>query len=180
MRPRRGWYALGGVLVFLGATVAVALLASFLRNVAGPLSRFSTGLPVEAELDAGAERTIYRDAAQIAPAGAVSCEVLEVATGQPVRTTPTAGLTLTRGDEEYLSVANFEVSRAGRYRVACSSGSAQPVALAVGPRVRILGSVARVFGAIVSGLAGLLLGGAVVAVVAVKRNRHRRRLLGRG
>ena len=158
----------------------MALLASFVRNVAGPLSRFSTGRPVEAELDAGDERTIYRDSARSGPAAAISCQVLEVATGQPVPTTPTAGLTLTRNDEEYLSVANFEVSRAGRYRVACSSDSAEPVALAVGPRVRVLGGVARVFGAVVSGLAGLLLGGAVVAVVAVKRNRHRRRLQGRG
>ena len=164
--------------MFLGFLVAAALVASFVRNVAGPLSRFSTVRPVEVELGAGAERTIYRDAATLTPAGAVACQVVEVATGRSVPTTPAGGLTLTRGSEEYASLADFEVDQAARYRVACAADNAHPVGLAVGPRVRILGSVARVFAAVGSVVVALLLGAAIVAVTAVKRHRHRRRLMG--
>ncbi|MDQ3570794.1 MAG: hypothetical protein M3396_09300, partial [Actinomycetota bacterium] len=66
----------------------------------------------------------------------------------------------------------------GRYRVSCSASTARPVPMAVGPRIGIFASIGRVFGAVAVVLVSLALAAATIAVTAVKRNRHRRRLQG--
>ena len=104
------------------------------------------------------------------------CQVTDVASGQDVATSASRAVDLTLGDEEFRSLASFRVDRDGRYRVRCSNPGGEPVRMAVGPRIRVLRSVARVFAAIGVGLVSLGLTAAVVAVTAVKRNQHRRRL----
>lgn len=174
----------GGVLV-VGLGVATVLVASFVAGFIAPVTRFTTATPLERHLPAGAERAIYRDARP--PVAAyregddrfgprLSCRVVEVATGASVPTRGGGAFTLTLNDEEWRSVASFEVERAGRYQVSCSSGSSVPVRLALGPRVRIFRGVAHVLGAIASAVVGLALAAVIIAVTAVRRRNHRLQL----
>ncbi len=166
------WYGLAAVPLFLGGVTALLLGLVFVRHVTGPLSRFSTERPLERQLPAGAERTIY----SYEDPGDIHCSVTEVATGRDVSAVPSAGITLTIGDQELQSVARFEVERAGLYRVSCSAPD--PTRLAVGPRLRVFREVGRVFAAIFALLGGAALAAVVVTIVAVRRHQHRRRLQG--
>ena len=177
IRPSRLWYGVAGAILVVGMAGAVLLAVSVITDAVG-VSRFSTNRPVEASLQAGDERTIYTGAADTSYAPAPTCQVVDVATGAAVPTTSTTGLTLTLGDDELRSLVNFEAEHDGRYRVSCSADSARPVGMAVGPRIGILSSVGRIFAAVAVGLVSLGLTAATIAVTAVKRNRHRRRLQG--
>jgi len=154
---------------------AALLVFSVVRDVAG-VTRFTTGNPVEADLVKGEERTIYssRPARQPSFRPEPDCEVTDAA-GQAVPTTRDGSFTLTLGEEEFHSVARFRVSEDGRYRVSCSLDSAEPIDLAVGPRIRIFRSIGRVIGAGAVGLVALAVAVAIVAFTAVKRHEHRRR-----
>ncbi len=161
-----------------GAVVAAVLLFSFVDDLTGA-SRFTTGRPVEAELGAGAERTIYT---AVNSAGSPSvlepaCQVTELASGQPVPTRPAGAVTLTLGDDVYRSLAHFEVSRDGRYRVACNAGTTTE--MAVGPRLRVFRSAGRIVAAIGTGVLALALGATIIAVTAVKRHRRQKPAGGR-
>ena len=135
------------------------------------LTLFPTDAPLEIDLPAGAERTIYRDLADLSPR--VSCKVEEAGTARPVPVRSATGFTLTIGDEELSSIASFKADEARRYVVTCSSDSARPVDVAVGPRIRVFRSLGRIFGAGAVGLAALCLSAAIIAVTAVKRHERR-------
>lgn len=167
---------MAGAILAVGVVIAALLVFSFVDQVSG-VSRFTTNRPVEADLSAGDERTIYagRPArASFPPEPA--CQVAEVATGSTVPTTPASSFTLTLGDDEFRSLVHFEVDHDGRYRVSCSAHRARPVPMAVGPRIGVVASIGRIFGAFAVGVASLALSAVTIAVTAVKRNQHRRRL----
>ncbi len=166
---------MGAAVLLLGIVTAALLVFSVVRDVAG-VTRFTTGNPVEADLVKGEERTIYSSG----PVGGgslrlePSCQVTDAA-GRMVPTTLDDSFTLTLGEEEFRSLARFRVDHDGRYRVSCSFDSAEPIDLAVGPRIRIFRSIGRVFGAGAVGLVALAVAVAIVAFTAVKRHEHRRR-----
>ncbi|MDP8992937.1 MAG: hypothetical protein M3N31_07815 [Actinomycetota bacterium] len=169
---------MAGAVLVVGMAAAVALVALFVKDVARPLTRFTTTQPVAVELPAGAERTIYRQTGSSFFDPPLSCQVVDVATGGEVPTTSSLGFTLTLGDEEFVSTAAFRAPRPGRYRVACRADAAVPVRLAVGPRIRIVGGVARIFGAVAVVLVSVAVTAAIAVVTAVRRHQHRRRLQG--
>ncbi len=179
LRPSRAWYGVAGAILVVGLAGAALLASSVFKSLAD-VARFSTNRPVEASLQAGDEGTIYTSTATGASSFSpeTTCEVVDVATGAAVPTTTAAPVTLTLGDDEFRSMANFEVDHDGRYRVSCSASTARPVPMAVGPRIGIFASIGRVFGAVAVVLVSLALAAATIAVTAVKRSRHRRRLQG--
>lgn len=178
VRPSRAWYALAAAILVVGGVGAVLLVVSVFKDVAG-VSRFGTNRPVEANLEAGDQRTIYAGVDASGFAREPTCRVADAGSGAVVPTTEaSSSLTLTLGEDEFRPLANFEIERDGRYRVSCSMGTARAVPMAVGPRIGIARSVSRVLGAIALGLVSLALAAATIAVTAVKRNRHHRRLQG--
>lgn len=172
--PSRSWYGVGAAVLLLGIVTAALLVLSVVRDVAG-VTRFSTSQPVEADLPAQAERTIYREDGQSLLSAPVACEVSDLTTGERVAVTPNEGFSFEHSDEALVSMVRFRTSHAGRYRVSCSTDSTQPIDLAVGPRIRIFRSIGRVFGAGAAGLVALATAVAIVAFTAVKRHEHRRR-----
>ena len=156
-----------------GIVLAAVLLFSFVDDLIG-VSRFATGQPVEADLRAGTERTIYsEDPSTGVPATArPACHVIDVATARAVPTRPAGLLTLTLGDDVYQSLAHFDVDRDGRYRIECSASA--PLDMAVGPRLQLFRSAGRIVAAIGTGLVALALGATIIAVTAVKRHRRRK------
>ena len=161
------------MVLVVGAVAASVLVISFVKGVAGPLSRFTTTSPVEVDLRAGAERTIYRGSPDTTFGTRVSCRVTEAATGQEIPVRLGGGFTLTLGDEEYVSAAAFEAPRAGRYRVTCSSDSAGSTPMAVGPRIRVARGVATIFAAIAIGLVSVALTAVIAVLTAVRRHQSR-------
>lgn len=165
---------MAGAVLVVGVVVAALLVFSVVDDLSG-VSRFSTDRPVEGELSAGEQRTIYSAADGSSFRSEPTCQVVDVVTSQAVATTPATSLTLTLGEDEFRSLAHFRVPRAGRYRIICSADSTRPVPMAVGPRIALFRSVGRIFGAIAVGLVTLALTAVIVAVTAVKRNQRRRR-----
>jgi hypothetical protein len=153
----------------VGAAGLIFLLVDEVTS--GGLTHFTTDAPLEIDLPAGAERTIYRDRADLSPR--VSCKVEEAGTARPVPVRSATGFTLTIGDEELSSISSFEADEAGRYLVTCSSQSARPVEVVVGPRIRVFRSLGRVFSAGAIVLVALCLSAAIIAVTAVKRHQRR-------
>ena len=167
-------------MILVAGLVGAALLVASVFKGLVDVARFSTDRSVEASLQAGDDSTIYTSVVTDASSfrAEPACEVVDVATGAPVPTTPASSMTLTLGDDKFRSLANFEAAHDGRYRVSCTAGAAPPIMMAVGPRIGIFGSVGRVFGAVAVVLVSLALAAATIAVTAVRRNRHRRRLQG--
>lgn len=166
---------MAGAILVAGFVVAALLVVGFVRNLAG-VTRFTAGQPVELDLSAGAQFTVYTGAVStggsLAPAP--TCDVVDVSNGQPVATAPAGPLTLTLNDDVYRSLAHFKIERDGRYRVSCSSRSGEPVPMVVGPRIRIGRSVGRILAAGAIGLSALGAAAAIIAVTAVKRYQARR------
>ena len=178
VRPSRAWYGLAAAILVVGGVVAVLLVVSVVKDVAG-VSRFSTSRAVEADLEAGDERTIYAGVVDSGFESEPTCGVVHTGRGAGVPTTPSSSsLTLTLGEDEFRPLAQFEAERDGRHRISCSAPGVRPMPMAVGPRIRVVRSVSRVLGAIAAGLVSLALAAATIAVTAVKRHRHRRQLQG--
>ena len=163
-------------------TFAVILFVTTIEDLSGDIKPLRAPGSVTVELDKDEGRTIYRqvvaDGRQVETPSAFGLDLdCDVTGPSPVKVDSTGGFTLTRGNDQYTSEFNFEVDRAGAYRVRCRpEGSDRRIRLAVGPRVPVLGFIGRVFGMLALGFGGLLLSGGLVALVAVLRYNHRRRL----
>jgi hypothetical protein len=165
----------GAVPLLLGIVVAVLLGAVFVKHLTGPFTRFTTGTPVEGFVEAGDGRTIYVAVDQ-PPSYDLACRVTDATTEAVVDARSSTAVTYTRGDEEFRSFETFEAPRDARYRVTCSAG--EPMRMAVGPDIDVVKEVGRLFGAFGAAGLGLVLSAIVIALTAVFRHRHRRRLQG--
>jgi hypothetical protein len=168
-----------GAVLAVGLTVAAVLVFVSVGDiVSSEFERFTTAAPAVVELPAGAERTIYTGD-PTADLGFFRadprCDVVNLTTSEAVPTRAAGSLTLTLNGRTYHAARLFEVGPAGRYRVSCPLDSAQAIPMAVGPRIRIFRSVARIFAAVAVAFISLCGGGAILAVTAVKRDDARRR-----
>ncbi|MDP8976607.1 MAG: hypothetical protein M3N28_09660 [Actinomycetota bacterium] len=154
----------------------MTLVFSAVSDVVRPVTRFTSDRPVEADLRAGANRTIYGGGlANAGPSTRPECRVADVVTGEEVPTSPAGLVTLTLGSDEYQSLVHFRIERDGRYRITCANGRDRPVAMAVGPRLRVLRSAGRVFGAAGAVILSAVIAVPLIAVTAVKRREDHRR-----
>ncbi len=168
----------------VGAGVLVFLVVDDVTSAG--FKRFTTTAPVEVDLSAGAERTIYTGD-PTADSGFFrddpECKVVDLTTGSTLPTEATASHVVTPGDGTYQAALSFRVVHDGRYRVDCSAEDLQPgslpnrrpVPMALGPRIRIFRSAPRVLGAGAIALFALCVAVAIVAVTAVKRHEQRHR-----
>jgi hypothetical protein len=181
LRPSRLWYWVAGA-VGLAAVAGAVLIAYSL--IFGPLLSDLTPLDAPGEvtidLDSGAERTIYiqtRDSGgriEAAAGASITCRVTQ-AGGGPVALDGAGDLTVTKGDDSYDALLEFEAPESGSYSVRCQDAvrPGQSHALAIGERVKI-------FRGILGALAVFLVGAGVATAIGLiawsRRRSHRRRL----
>lgn len=187
IRPSRAWYAVAVVIAVAGVVVAALLAVGLYRAVDKPVERFASGERITVEARDGDRRTVYQQVGGPLPTGArdageVTTADLECDIRGPgeaaVATEPSSNLSLTLGNYEYHAKRDWKAERAGRYSVACRSTSApeRRLGLAVGPRIRVLGFVSSILGALGALFGGVALGAMIAVLTAVLRYQSRRRL----
>ena len=99
----------------------------------------------------------------------LSCNLVEVASGEPVRLeTPTGSTTYSLGGYAGQSMFQFELARGGAYLFTCTSGENDPAVLAIGPGIGA-GIVLAVLSIVLPLIA------AIVIAVVIRRKRRRSR-----
>jgi hypothetical protein len=131
-------------------------------------------------LQEGEDQTIWRhtrgasDPSADAPP---SCTVRDRRNERTAPVTRAGNLTLTVGGSRYEAELNFSPPAEGLYSVSCRPApGAQVQALAIGKRPHFARFGALVVGAIAGVGLGVLMCGGAIALVAVLRHRHKRRL----
>lgn len=163
VRPSLAWLALAALPVVAGIAIAVLLFVDALGDATESFTPLNG--PRTVQLEAGEGRGIWaRTAAEVSG----SCSVLP----RPKELKDTNGVTVTTGGVEYHSFLRFRARDAGRYTVNCAAS--QPLSL--GPYLTAGRLVAAIGGILGSFFGGFLLGGVVVAVVLLGRERSKRRL----
>ena len=174
---------MGGAVFLAGVAGAVLLVVVTLRSATGDLTHLTTPGSASVELETGDSRTVYvqtlvdgRGRARDASATDFDCRVMGPDGAAEVSGT-SGSFTLTRGDDEYEAALKFSAAGSGPHRVTCRHrGGEDPIPLAIGPHVEVLGFVGGIFGIFVSFFGGLVIAGLIIALTALLRHRHRQRL----
>jgi hypothetical protein len=164
IRPSFAWVALAVVPVVGGIVLAVVLGLGLLDDVTGDFH--SLDGPRTVRLDEGEGRGIWTANSEDASG---FCSARGPAEAQMQRTN---GVTVSSGGTEYHSFLRFRAPASGTYTVDCAAS--RPLAL--GPYItggRIFAGVAGILGAF---FGGFLVGGLLVCVVLLARERSTRRL----
>jgi hypothetical protein len=164
IRPSLAWLGLAGLPVLAGIAGAVVLLVVTLEDITGDFDALDG--PRIVRLDEGEGRGIWAHTD-----GPVSGSCQATGLGR-VEMKDTDGVTVTSGGREYHSFLRFEAPRDGAYRVDCAAS--QPLSL--GPSVTGLRIFTGVAGVLGSFFGGLLLGGGLLGLVLILRERSKRRL----
>lgn len=188
VRPSRAWYALAAGVAIAGVGGAVLLALALFHAVDKPIERFPSGQTLVLALGPGEHRTVYQQVRGVDPSPepyrlrdvsswALACRVRGPG-GEQVATTSSGSLTLTLGDDEYRAKRDFAATLSGPYAVSCPApgvpGGAR-LALAVGPRIRILGVVSSILGALAALFGGVAVAGVIAGLTALLRHQNRRR-----
>lgn len=178
--PSRTGYWVGGVIAVLGVAAGVALLAANFTGVARDLDRFER-LPVPGgkvlSLPVGKHVVYIESGPGEPPPTTVEVRVQEEATGTALPLEPYAtSFTYTTGDRHGRAAQTFVVERAGRYRVAASGPAGAGLSVTVGPPLggTLVNRIAGAFGGFGLLFGGPIVGGIIILVTAVRRNRARR------
>jgi hypothetical protein len=188
VRPSRAWYAVAAVVAIAGVAGAILLGLALFHAVDQPIERFASGRTLVLAMQRGDRRTIYQQVRGVdrasglyrlddVGAGVLACRVRGPG-GQPVPTTASGNLTLTLGSDEYHAKRDFAATRTGAHAVTCPAPGVPEgarLALAVGPRIRILGFVTSIFGSLAALFGGLAVGAVIAGLTALLRHQNRRR-----
>ncbi|MQA85954.1 MAG: hypothetical protein GEV03_15335 [Streptosporangiales bacterium] len=183
LRPRRRWYvvagAIAGVLVLAGVGGFAYGLATAVTE--GDLGkRFRAGETVTVRLAPEPQPAIYVAESE-GPAPDAECAVTSTSGGNARVSRPDYAFEVTRDGVSWDLRYVIDVTAAGNYQVVCRPSAGD---VAATYRIGEAPRMARFFGGLFGGLAslfvlpaiGVLAGGVMVAVVAIRRNDHRRRL----
>jgi hypothetical protein len=173
LRPGRHWYvtaaAIAVVLTVLGVAFGVYRFAGLTGRVDTD-HQFANGDTVTLRLEPGAERAVWAKYPGRSPGP--RCDI--TGPGDPRLTDPGTDVYLT-GDETWHVVQVIHVSQAGDYTLTCSSQALSRYALGgTGVLTTFAGGLALV---IVLPALGFGVCAVIVLVTAVRRSRHRKRLL---
>jgi hypothetical protein len=169
--------------VGLSVVLFIGFFSSLVDELTGPLTHFRAPGEVRLELEAGAERTIYRQERESgSPVRGGSepdptCTVTS-ADGARVEVGDSFEWTLTRSGDIYEAMYDFTSSRSGTYRVACeaSDRARGPVPLAIGESIGLLDLFKKAGAALAVFFGGLIAAAAIAIVTAVMRDSHKKRL----
>ena len=182
LRPRARWYWLTALPLVIGAVAATLLAIATVDAFPDEPDAFTAPGGPTKQLEGGEDYTIFTrspesefDARPDPPTP--DCEVVSLPGGDRVELDDAGNTTLTFGGSEYETALHLTAPRTGRYEVSCQPGSAFGAqGLAFGERPN-LGRFGVLLGSAIASLVlALLLAAAIVAVVAVRRHRHKRRL----
>jgi hypothetical protein len=187
LRPSRAWYWVAGALIVLSVVVAGYLFFSILRPLFDPIDNFTAPGSVTVDLDGGDQRTIYTQTTGIdtpvtptlvdVSPNDLACTVTGPG-GKRLDLSRADGFTYTKNNDEYRAKLEFKASDSGEHVVRCAyrPAPAERIALAVGPHFGTVGFVTRLLLFFVVLFGGLLLGIGLAVLVAVLRQRSKKRL----
>jgi hypothetical protein len=180
IRPNAWWYASCAIPLVACVVLGVLLLVGAIRAVAHGLTDFTTPSAVTVGLDEGDQRDIFVHRPSVVSPSEADCRVAGPTGPVPLRLS--TNTRIEDSGDRYRSLFTFEAPADGDYRVHC--GAERPVDLAVGPHLGVR-TIFGVIGGIAAFFVGLVLAGAVVALVAILRHRskvklERERLYGAG
>lgn len=180
LRPKAGWYAAAAIPLLLGIAGLATCVVLAVNAFPGRPHAFTAPGARELRLKKGDDQTIYRHtrgAGAPSPGGTPACAVRELRSERPIPLRSSGSLTLSLDRDTYVAELDFDAPLSGVYRVSCKpAAGARSQALAVGERPRLALFGVLVVAAIASIALGIVLTGAVIALVAIRRNSHKRRL----
>ncbi|MGP3688920.1 hypothetical protein ACTVZO_30190 [Streptomyces sp. IBSNAI002] len=175
LRPGRHWYAAAAsiavVLIALGAVIGVYRFHKVIDAV-DTGRHFADGDTVTLRLEPGSGRAIWIKDQEFGPTASPECAV--TGPGGPRLTEPGVDVFLTRA-ETWNPIYVIDVPRAGDYEVTCSSQA--PSTYAIGDSGGLFALMGWLALAVALPVLGLGISAAIVLVTAVRRSRHRKRLL---
>ncbi|NUS74561.1 MAG: hypothetical protein HOQ05_14355 [Corynebacteriales bacterium] len=172
LKPGRGWFVVAAAIFVLSLIAAVVTLVVALTSLPDIDIKFDDEETKVVELDSDKRYTLYVDTDRSYSVD-YFCSVTSVDTGDAVE--------LSDVDTEYTqgkwsSIYHFDVPRDGDYDLLCN-GTSERNRYALGERANLWVLTAGITGLFVLPGLGFLIGGVIALVVAVKRNRHKTRLL---
>ncbi len=181
IRPARYWYVVAGliaaVLFVSGVVIFGVQMTSLARGLPKMTVAFAPDVPTTVELSADRTSAVYVDAHGLSPAD-VACTGRGLDGGQITVDAPGGAFVVGR----WLRVARITVSTTGRYTITCRPASPDIVVsrFAVADDVDTGPFVGKAFGGFGALLGlpciGLITGGVIVLVVALRRQAARRNL----
>jgi hypothetical protein len=180
LRPKAWLYALSAIPVALGLGVAALCIVLAVRAFPDEPQPFTAPHTLIVRLDGGDEQTIWaqtRGAADPSVDAPPRCVVRNRGSERFVPLSRAGNTRLTINGNRYETELDFSPPADGVYSVHCRPAFGTEVqALALGDSPHLARFGALIVGAIASFLLGLVLCGGVIALVAVLRHRHKRRL----
>ncbi|MYU02851.1 serine/arginine repetitive matrix protein 2 [Streptomyces sp. SID8366] len=174
LRPRRVWYVVAALLgvVLVGAGIAFGVLAvKDTVHLVDTAHTFTGGEQRTFGFTRGRTRTIY--VSQSAP-GHVGCRVPRALADSV--TQPSGTFRVTLGARSWERILELTPKTTGDYPVVCTS-DAPAAEFALGDKPRVRGMAVGMLAAVGCLLTAALAVPAICVVTAVRRGRHRRRLM---
>lgn len=181
VRPGRFWYLVAAIVMVVGFAAGGVVFALGLSAVVDEApdmdAMVAPDTPTEVALTTDREWAVYVDHAD-SPAPAVECRA-ESSDGEVTLESPNSTFTYSDGEHRWHLVYEVSVSADGDYTFDCGSDAAVET-FAVGEAVDVGGFVGGVFGTIGGlfglGCFGLVVGGVIILVVALRRSSNRKEL----
>jgi hypothetical protein len=170
-RPRRFWYAIGAVLMAIGAIASVTLFVVALIQLTGRApadeNTFGNNDSTTVHVNAGASKTIYVTNGTFSRS--MSCTVANASGGVNPDLSPYSGqLTL----DNWRALFTVSAQDGGDYRVSCS-GPVSDARFGVGEHISA-GDIAYPFIGAAAGVPFIIAGFVVLVVTVVRRSRGAR------
>lgn len=182
LKPGRIWYWIAGVVIVVGVAAGVAVFVFGVTRVAESVPEmeqtFAAGEDTEMELSGG-HWAIYVDhPGESAP----TVECVASSPDDEVLVSPSDAFTTSDGRHTWHMVYELTVTESGPVEVNCDT-DAKVGDFAIGEAVDVSGFVGGILGSI-TGLIGIptlgiVVGGTIILVVALRRSAHRKRLRSR-
>lgn len=170
LKPGRGWYVMAGLVFVFSIALGVGALVAALVSLPDVGTKFDDGEPTIVQLDAK-EYTIYAKNADTF-SFSDTCTVVSDSTGDEISLD---GTSTTYTKDNWEAIFHFDIEREGKYQITCHEASVDNQ-YAVGERANLWGFSAGIVAIFALPGLGLLIGGIIAVVVAVKRNSHKSRL----
>lgn len=173
LRPRRIWYLVAALLGLVLAGAGVALIVVTVKNTMNSIDTsraFSSGESQTFRLVEGETKAIY---VSQSGTGRVDCRIPELRSG--TLTQPDGSFRITINSRTWDRVFEVKPGSSGDYTLSCTSEL--PAQFALGDRPQVGSTISGIAAGVGCFLAALATAVTITVVTAVRRGRHRRRLV---
>ncbi|OLZ66996.1 serine/arginine repetitive matrix protein 2 [Streptomyces sp. IMTB 2501] len=173
LRPRRIWYLVAALLGLVLAGAGIAFIVATVNHTVHSIDTarsFSSGDSQTFSFVQGKTKAIY---VSQSGKGHVNCRIPEMPSG--AMTQPDSTFQITLGSRTWERVFEVKPGSSGDYTLTCTSELPAEFALGDKPEVgATIGSIAAAVGCFIAAFVGAA---TIIVITAVRRSRHRRRLL---